>query len=135
MQFSAVENRFIVKLKLNSAFTNDLKRKYFFRKKFIVTDLVTLTLWYVNAAETGEVYETKTELSMEAKAASKKQKQKLLAQKEKTPEQQQLNQQRFVQSKLMTFTLHKEIKQMTFKWNVIFPAKQEFNGFLSYLYP
>ena len=44
MQFSAVENRFIVKLKLNSAFTNDLKRKYFFRKKFIVTDLVTLTL-------------------------------------------------------------------------------------------
>ena len=69
----------------------------------------------MNAAETGEVYETKTELSMEAKAASKKQKQKLLAQKEKTPEQQQLNQQRFVQSKLMTFTLHKEIKQMTFK--------------------
>ena len=69
----------------------------------------------MNTAETGEVYETKTELSMEAKAASKKQKQKLLAQKEKTPEQQQLNQQRFVQSKFMTFTLHKEIKQMTFK--------------------
>ena len=69
----------------------------------------------MNIAETGEVYETKTELSMEAKAASKKQKQKLLAQKEKTPEQQQLNQQRFVQSKFMTFTLHKEIKQMTFK--------------------
>ena len=69
----------------------------------------------MNTAETGEVYETKTELSMEAKAASKKQKQKLLAQKEKTPEQQQLNQQRFVQSKFMTFTLQKEIKQMTFK--------------------
>ena len=33
MQFSAVENRFIVKLKLNSALINDLKRKYFFSKK------------------------------------------------------------------------------------------------------
>ena len=31
MQFSAIVNRFIVK-KLNSAFTNDLKRKDFFSK-------------------------------------------------------------------------------------------------------
>ena len=33
MQFSTVENRFIVKLKLNSAFTNDLKKNIFFPKK------------------------------------------------------------------------------------------------------
>ena len=32
MQFSAVVNRFIVKTKLNSTFTNDLKRKEFFSK-------------------------------------------------------------------------------------------------------
>ena len=32
MQFSAVLNIFIVKTKLNSTFTNDLKRKYFFSK-------------------------------------------------------------------------------------------------------
>ena len=42
MQFSAVLNMFIVKTYLNSIFTNDLKRKYFFRKMFIVTDLVSL---------------------------------------------------------------------------------------------
>ena len=33
---------FIVKTSLNSIFTNDLKRKDFFRKIFIVTDLVSL---------------------------------------------------------------------------------------------
>ena len=32
MQFSAVLNIFIVKTLLNSIFTNDLKRKYFFSK-------------------------------------------------------------------------------------------------------
>ena len=32
MQFSAVLNIFIVKTQLNSTFTNDLKRKYFFSK-------------------------------------------------------------------------------------------------------
>ena len=32
MQFSATVNRFIVKTYLNSAFTNDLKRKEFFSK-------------------------------------------------------------------------------------------------------
>ena len=32
MQFSAIEYRFIVKTKLNSAFTNDLKRKEIFSK-------------------------------------------------------------------------------------------------------
>ena len=32
MQFSAIANRFIVKTKLNSTFTNDLKRKDFFSK-------------------------------------------------------------------------------------------------------
>ena len=32
MQFSAIVNRLIVKPKLNSAFTNDLIRKYFFSK-------------------------------------------------------------------------------------------------------
>ena len=42
MQFSAIVNRFIVKIYLNSAFTNDLKRKEFFRKMFIVADLVSL---------------------------------------------------------------------------------------------
>ena len=45
MQLSAVLNIFIVKTKLNSIFTNDLKRKYFFfRKMFIVTDLVSLSV-------------------------------------------------------------------------------------------
>ena len=43
MQLSAVLNIFIVKTELNSIFTNDLKRKYFFLKMFIVTDLVSLT--------------------------------------------------------------------------------------------
>ena len=43
MQFSAVLNSFIVKTKLNSTFTNDLKRKYFFRKMFIVTEYAALT--------------------------------------------------------------------------------------------
>ena len=43
MQFSAIVNRFIVKTYLNSAFTNDLKRKYFFfRKMYIVADLVSV---------------------------------------------------------------------------------------------
>ena len=42
MQFSAIVNRFIVKTELNSAFTNDLKRKDFFRKMFVVADLVSL---------------------------------------------------------------------------------------------
>ena len=44
MQFSAVLNIFIVKTYLNSTFTNDLKRKYFFfRKIFIVTEYAALT--------------------------------------------------------------------------------------------
>ena len=43
MQFSAIVNRFILKAQLNSAFTNDLKRKDFFEKMFIVADLVSLT--------------------------------------------------------------------------------------------
>ena len=42
MQFSAVLNIFIVKTKLNSTFTNDLKRKYFFRKMSIVTEVAAL---------------------------------------------------------------------------------------------
>ena len=42
MQFSAVLNIFIVKTLLNSTFTNDLKRKEFFSKMIIVTDLVSL---------------------------------------------------------------------------------------------
>ena len=42
MQFSAVLDIFIVKTKLNFIFTNDLKRKEFFRKMFMVTDLVSL---------------------------------------------------------------------------------------------
>ena len=43
MQFSAVEIRFIVSTYLNSTFTNDLKRKYFFfEKMFIVTDYAAL---------------------------------------------------------------------------------------------
>ena len=55
MQFSAIENRFIVKTYLNSAFTNDLKRKETknFRKKFIVADLVSLNVsigYYFNSA-------------------------------------------------------------------------------------
>ena len=44
LQFSAVLTIFIVKINLlNSIFTNDLKRKYFFRKMFIAADLVSLT--------------------------------------------------------------------------------------------
>ena len=44
MQFSATVNRFIAKTKLNSTFTNDLKKKKkkTFRKMFIVADLVSL---------------------------------------------------------------------------------------------
>ena len=38
MWFSAVVNRFIVKISLNSTFTNDLKENNFFRKMFIVAD-------------------------------------------------------------------------------------------------
>ena len=40
MQFSAIVNTCIVKTELNSAFTNDLKRKDFFSKD--VADLVSL---------------------------------------------------------------------------------------------
>ena len=43
MQFSAVQNIFIVKTLLNSTFTNDLKKKNFFRKMFIVTEYAALT--------------------------------------------------------------------------------------------
>ena len=42
MQLLAVLNIFIAKTQLNSIFTNDLKRNFFFRKMFIVTDLVSL---------------------------------------------------------------------------------------------
>ena len=42
MQFLAVEIRFIVTTLLYSTFTNDLKRKYFFRKMFIVTEYAAL---------------------------------------------------------------------------------------------
>ena len=43
MQFSVVVNRFIVKGQLNSIFTNDLKRKYFFFQMiFKIADLVIL---------------------------------------------------------------------------------------------
>ena len=43
MQFSAIVNRFIVKTQLNSAFTNDLKRKFFFFRKMLkVTDYAAL---------------------------------------------------------------------------------------------
>ena len=45
MQFSAIVHRFIVKKQLNSTFTNDLKRKDFFRKMFIVADLVSLSIY------------------------------------------------------------------------------------------
>ena len=44
MHFSAVLNIIIVITKLNSTFTNDIKRKdFFFRKMFIVTYLVSLS--------------------------------------------------------------------------------------------
>ena len=43
MQFSAIVNRFIVKTYFNSALTNDLKRKYFFRKMFKVTNYAALS--------------------------------------------------------------------------------------------
>ena len=43
MQFSAIVNRFIVKTKLNSTFTHDLKRNKKFRKMFIVADLDSLS--------------------------------------------------------------------------------------------
>ena len=46
MQFSAVLNIFIVKTKLNSIFTNDLKKKYFFSR------LVSLTRMLVYQPET-----------------------------------------------------------------------------------
>ena len=42
MQFSAVLNIFIVKTKLNSTFTNDLKRNKIFRKMLIVTEYAAL---------------------------------------------------------------------------------------------
>ena len=42
MQFSAVLNIFIVKTKLNSTFTNDLKINKNFRKMFIVTEYAAL---------------------------------------------------------------------------------------------
>ena len=42
MQFSAVEIRFIVTTLLYSTFANDLKRKDFFRKMFIVTEYAAL---------------------------------------------------------------------------------------------
>ena len=42
MQFSAVLNMFIVKTYLNSIFTNDLKRIFFFRKMFKVTEYAAL---------------------------------------------------------------------------------------------
>ena len=45
MQLSAVLNIFIVETELNSIFTNDLKRIYFFRKIFIVTDLVSFNYY------------------------------------------------------------------------------------------
>ena len=45
MQFSAIVNRFIVKIELNSALTNDLKRKENFSKIIIVAELVSLTWW------------------------------------------------------------------------------------------
>ena len=44
MQFLAIVHRFIVKIQLNSTFTNDLKRKEYFRKIFIVADLVSLRI-------------------------------------------------------------------------------------------
>ena len=44
MRFSAVLSIFIVKAKLNSTFTNDLKRKDFFRKMFKVTEYAALKL-------------------------------------------------------------------------------------------
>ena len=44
MQFSAVLNTFIVKTQLNSTLTNDLKRIFFFRKMFIVTEYAALRL-------------------------------------------------------------------------------------------
>ena len=44
MQFSAVLNIFIVKTKLNSTFTNDLKKNKFFRKLFIVTEYAALNV-------------------------------------------------------------------------------------------
>ena len=51
MQFSAIVNRFIVKTLLNSAFTNDLKRKdFFFGKMFIVADLVSLIKLHLRKA-------------------------------------------------------------------------------------
>ena len=44
MQFSTIVNRFSVKISLNSAYTNDLKRKEFFWKMFIVADLASLNV-------------------------------------------------------------------------------------------
>ena len=44
MQFSAVEIRFIVTTYLYSTFANDLKRKYFFSKMFIVTEYAALNI-------------------------------------------------------------------------------------------
>ena len=44
MQFSAVEIRFIVTTYLYSTFANDLKRNFFFRKMFIVTEYAALKI-------------------------------------------------------------------------------------------
>ena len=44
MQFSTVEIRFIVTTLLYSTFANDLKRNFFFRKMFIVTEYAALML-------------------------------------------------------------------------------------------
>ena len=47
MQFSDILNIFIVKTLLNSTFANDLKRKYFFRKMFIVTEYAALSFRFL----------------------------------------------------------------------------------------
>ena len=60
MQFSAIVNRFIVKTKLNSAFTNDLKRKDFFQKIFIVADLVSLIMMPLQSEQTVREYQNTT---------------------------------------------------------------------------
>ena len=56
MQFSANVIRFIVKAKLNSIFTNDLKRKYFFLENVHNCSLCRLRHFKVNAKDmTSEV--------------------------------------------------------------------------------
>ena len=63
MQLSTVLNIFIVKTQLYSVFTNDLKRKYFFRKMFIVTDLVSLCSLVLNCISCRLYYWIKTRWS------------------------------------------------------------------------